>query len=107
LFGWCENSSPTAKKFDGYGYGSSFRIDSSKSFVVKTRFYSSKKRMDGGSKLTLKYIETTLTQGENSISAVQEDKETMAAMETWLRKGMRAVLSNYDAGQDDSPSGQC
>ena len=52
-------------------------------------------------------IETTLIQGANQITIIQDDASVLSAIQNKLQYKMAVVLANFDAGETNDISGVC
>lgn len=102
--GQCAGTSATAQSANGYGPGSS--IDSTMPYTVQTRFWADY-YTDTGS-WALNSIETTLTQGGNSVQLIQNDSAIMNAVAWDLYLKYATSVSSFYAGSEfDNPGGVC
>jgi hypothetical protein len=87
-----------AKNTEGtqYGPGAGYTIDSSKSFKVTVKFFG-QQAADGNMANLLK-IETTLSQGTNTVTLTCDDAGFLTALVEKLNYSMAVVVSNYNAG---------
>jgi len=88
-----------------YGPGSQYLIDSTRTFTVQSRFIAMEAA--DGTAGDLKRIETTLIQGANQISIVQDNVEIMKAIRDKLQYRMPVVMANFNAGDVNDISGVC
>jgi len=72
-------------------------------FTVKTRFFATTD--DSQMPETLVKIETCLIQGDNMITMVQDDPDFIGSLSNKIYMNMAVVMSNFDAGEDNSISG--
>jgi len=87
-----------------YGPGSVHMIDSTRTFTVETRFIAME---SGGEAGDLLEIETTLIQGPNAITIIQDDASVLRAIQDKLHYKMAVVLANFDAGENNDISEVC
>lgn len=91
--------------FGAYGPGPEYEIDSTRTFTVQSRFIAMEAA--DGNVGDLKRIETTLIQGANQISVVQDDANILSAIQDKLRYRMAVVMTNFNAGETNDISGVC
>ena len=106
-FGSCQSSSASQQHIAGaqYGPGSSYTIDTTKSYHVATKFYS---LMDEQGYMTeLTRIETTLSQEGRSVVVEQSDADFLSSLSSKLEYGMAVAVSNQNVGLTNDISGTC
>jgi len=105
ILGVCPTTTVMQQRTDAleYGPGGSL-IDTSMPFTVKTRFFATAD--EEGAPTDLSKIETCLIQGENKITMVQDDPVFIAQMTSKVYMNMAVVISNWDAGVNNSISGE-
>lgn len=105
--GACEAVSSTRQSVSGsqYGPGAGYAINTDNSFHVQTKFYATQD--NEGFFVDLMRIETTLTQGGNTVVLVQDDAAYLNSLSTKLNFEMAVSISNYEVGQANDISGTC
>mmetsp|Transcript_24764 Transcript_24764/g.30945 ORF Transcript_24764/g.30945 Transcript_24764/m.30945 type:complete len:336 (-) Transcript_24764:113-1120(-) len=93
---------PTSEE---YGPSASNTINTQEDFKVSVKFFALLNADD--EPVSLKKIETTLSQDGRSVTLVNDDSAFLEALTSKLTTSMAVVISNYQAGSSNEISGQC
>jgi len=92
---------------DAYGMGSGFKIDTTKSYKVKTQFFAAEGEMEY-EYTELKKIVTTLTQGDNEVVIEQDNEDYLQPLAMKLfNEEMSLAISSFNVGTDNEIADSC
>jgi len=92
---------------DAYGMGSGFKIDTTKSYRVKTQFFAAEGEMEF-EYTELKRIVTTLTQGDNEVVIEQDNEDYLQPLAFKLfNEEMSLAISSFNVGTDNEIADSC